>query len=174
MSIRSTIAALEAAGELTSFHPRSRIPPRRRLYLNKQAVKDLTDVNSATNVLVGRGYIQAALEHWVRGERVTGTAKGGRFMKRLESPPKEIWEIRVTVPVVQCRLFGRFAEQDTLVLTKFHTRSMLGKKGSANWTSAMTTCETDWGNLFGLEAPYTGNSIHDYVSENCDDFPLEA
>jgi hypothetical protein len=172
MSIQVLIASLEAAGKLTRYEPRSRHPPKRRLYLTDAALKDLNDPSSAVNALVGRGHIEAALTRWTLGDRVYGDAKKCRFLCRLKPPPPEVWDIRVTEPIVQGRLFGRFAEPDTLILTKFHTRSMLGKMGSPNWISAMNSCQATWAGLFGNLPPYSGTTIHDYVTENCDDFPI--
>ncbi|HVH74509.1 MAG TPA: hypothetical protein VM755_06300 [Stellaceae bacterium] len=138
----------------------------------RPALQDLTNPDSATNILTGRGFIEAALTRWTAGGRVFGDERRGRFLFRLEAPPPEIWEIRVTEPVVQSRLLGRFAEPDTLILTKFYTRRLLGDKGSKEWTAGMTACESIWNELFGVEAPFSGTSIHDYVTDNCDDFPL--
>jgi hypothetical protein len=72
----------------------------------------------------------------------------------------------------QARLFGRFAEQDTLILTAFHTRGHLGKKASRAWHDAMTACVASWERLFPGVPPFSGRGIHDYVSENCHDFPI--
>jgi hypothetical protein len=167
MSIPAKIAALEAAGKLMRYSPRSRHPPRRRLYLTEAAIKDLTDQDSAVNILVGRGFIEASMARWVSGQLVYGDTRG-RFLHRLTAPPPEIWEIRVTEPVVQARLLGRFAEADTLILSKFYTRQLL----ETYWTTAMGECEHSWNSLFDPLAPFTGKTIHDYVTENCDDFPI--
>jgi len=94
------------------------------------------------------------------------------FLFRLAPPPPEIWEIRVTEPVVQCRLLGRFAEPDTLILIKFYTRPLLGDKGSAAWAMAMNLCQSQWDQLFAGAAPFSAASVHDYVTENCDEFPI--
>ena len=140
--------------------------------MGPDATKDLTTA-SATILLVGKGAIVAALDRWVLGDRVYGTKRKGEFLDRLDPPPPEIWEIRVTSPNVQARLFGRFAEPDTLILTKFHTRPFLGKRGSAAWTQAMNHCQTSWDQLFPGTAPFNHlNDIHAYVTENCDDFPI--
>jgi hypothetical protein len=127
--------------------------------------------NSAINLLVGKAFIVAALDRWTLGERVYGK-KRGEFLDRLDPPPPEVWEIRVTVPLVQARLFGRFAEPDTLILTKFHTRTMLGDKGSQNWNAAMAHCDLCWGTHFPAIPHLTASVIHAYVTENCDDFPI--
>jgi hypothetical protein len=172
MSTPAIIATLEAAGKLTRYDRPNRRPARRRLYLTQDALKDLTDRSSAVNLLVGRGFIEAALTRWVTGGLVYGDRRGGRFLRRLLPPPPEIWEIRVTDPIVQARLLGRFAEPDTLILFKFYTRALLGERNSAAWRNAMRTCEKSWQDLFGSVTPFSGTTIHDYITENCDDFPL--
>lgn len=172
MSIQATIATLEATGKLARYEPKSRHPPKRRLYLSATAAKDLYDRNSAVNLSIGRGDIEAAMTQWTLGGRVYGDRKKCRFLCRLKAPPPEIWEMRVTAPIVRWRLFGRFAEPDTLILTKFHTRQMLGRKGSPVWKAAMLACTAEWDQLFGSVLPFSGASIHDYVMENCDDCPL--
>jgi hypothetical protein len=174
VSIKAHIAGYEAAGKLRRYVPRSRHAPRRRLYLASMAMKDFDDPSSAVNLLVGTGFIEAAMARWVSGGLVYGDARKGRFLDRLCPPPPEIWELRVTEPVVQARLFGRFAEPDTLILTKFHTRQLLGNKGSEGWNQAMNHCEKIWNDLFPDIAPFCASNIHAYVTENCDDFPISC
>jgi len=96
MLISATFANLEAVGKLTRYVPRVRQPPRRRLYLAQPALNDLTNPESAVNILVGRGFVEASLVRWTSGGRVYGDDKRGRFLFRLEPPPPEIWEVRVT------------------------------------------------------------------------------
>lgn len=134
-------------------------------------MKDL-DSKSAVSILSGRGAVEAALARWTLGDRVYGDDYGHCFLKRLTPPPPEIWEMRVTEPRPQARLFGRFVEPDTLVLTKFHTRPMLGDKGSREWELAMTACEATWNSLFDAHELFTAKTIHEYVTENCDDYPI--
>lgn len=171
MSIKVKINALVAEGGLLGYPSRRSQASRRRLYLTALAWDDLMNSNSAVNLLGCRGYIEASLTRWISGGRVYGDTRG-RFLFRLDPPPPEIWEVRVTEPIVQARLLGRFAEPDTLILTKFMTRPLLGKKGSTAWNSAMAECANSWGVLFGACAPFSAATIHEYVTENCDDFPI--
>jgi hypothetical protein len=172
-SIQLAIQELEKTGDLRPFVPESRKPPRRRLYLAKPAMQDYDNLSSATNVLVGKGYIKAALTRWTLGDRIYSSngAKGG-FLKDLDPPPPEVWEIRVTEPVAQARLFGRFAAPDTIVLTKFYTRRLLGNKRSPEWSRAVAQCVNCWNSLFGDLPPFAAKTISEYVTENCDDFPI--
>ena len=95
MSMSSKIRSLEAAGDLSRYTPRSGTA-KRRLYLAAPALRDLNDASSATNILVGRGFIEAALTRWTSGGRVYGNKRRGLFLDRLCPPPPEIWDIRVT------------------------------------------------------------------------------
>jgi hypothetical protein len=169
--VQARIKELEAAGLLVRYMPRVPKRPMRRLFLGPDALKDLMDPQSATNLLVGKGFIISALDRWTLGEKVYGK-KRGEFLDRLKPPPPEVWEIRVTAPRPQARLFGRFAEPDTLILTKFHTRSMLGNKGSEPWNQAMAHCEKCWNTHFASIPPFSADSIKAYVTENCDGFPI--
>src|ERR1700730_13678564 len=102
-------------------------------------------------------------------QRVYADDKGrARFLKKLCPPPPEIWELRTTEPRVQARMFCRFTEPDTLIATKFYTRGLLGNKQSRSheWQKAMLSCEQDWNNLFPGIVPFSGKSIHEYVTEN--------
>jgi hypothetical protein len=173
MSIRKHILTLEKAGELTAY--KTGLPAQRRLYLTKRAVKDLVTADGIVNLMALRGMVEAGLKRWIHRGRVYVDEKGKpRFLKPLCPPPPEIWEVRFTDPRVQLRLFCRFAEANTLIATKFHTRQMLGNKGSRNWREAMNECETTWNALFPTFTPFSAKTIQEYVTENCDDFSICA
>jgi hypothetical protein len=172
MSIRPHILGLEKAGKLWRYAPPG-LPAKRRLYLTENAVRDLQDANGIIPLMGLRGMVEGGLKRWVHGDRVFTDLNGKpRFLKDLSPPPPEIWEIRFTDPRVQVRLFCRFAEPDTIIGTKFHTRQLLGKKGSEQWRAALEACEKTWKELFPTFPPFSGKTIHDYVTENCDDFPI--
>jgi hypothetical protein len=171
-SIAGRLAGLEAMGRLVRFRPVSRFPAQRLLYLAEQAIRDFNDRCTAVNILVGAGAIEAAMVRWVLGGLIYGNGRRGLFLDRLEPPPPEVWEIRVIEHNPQARLIGRFAQPDTLVLTALHTRGHLGKRTSRAWTDAMTSCVASWERLFPGMPPFNGPTIHDYVSENCHDFPI--
>jgi hypothetical protein len=106
--------------------------------------------------LVGKAYIVAALDRWVLGEKIYGR-KRGEFLDRLKPPPPDVWEIRVTVPAIQARMFGRFAEPDTLILTKFHTRAVLG-----DWP-APGSADTELGVFMGPEVSHGETEVYTRV-----------
>ena len=174
MSISSILRLLQDAGTIFPYRPAlTRQRARRRLFLTTKAESDRTDPGSATNLLCGSGFVHATLDRWVLGGRVYG-GKRGRYLADLVPPPPDIWEIRVTEPSVQARLFGRFPEPDTLILTGFHTRNLLGPKDSRAWADAMADCVRQW-DAFNPALPvFQAASIHAYVTENCDEFPIKA
>src|SRR3712207_75568 len=136
MSIAAMLRQRCATGDLVMFKPeQSRRPPRRRLFLSRELHRDLGAGHSAIGVYRAAGHIRAALTRWVSGGEVYR-----RFLKRLDPPPPEVWEISITEPVVQWRVFCRFAEADTLVATAAHTRQHLGKRGSQAWQDATGAC----------------------------------
>jgi hypothetical protein len=178
MSIEEKIAELEGTGRLTRFEPPSVRPLRRSLFLGGDALREFNDPHSATNVLVGRGRINAALVKWVTNGQVYASNGKPRFLKRLCAPPPEIWEMMVTEPGSQGRLFCRFARPNTLILLNLHTRNHLGKKHikkkerSHNWETAMKQCADCWNALFPKMPPFSGPNVHAYITENCDDFEI--
>ena len=173
MSIRDRLIELEALDPpgAVRFVPTGRRPPLRRLFLVDKAIKDFNDPASAVNLLAGHGFVESAMARWTLGDLVYGDKRKGRFLSRLDPPPPEVWEMRVTEPTVQARLFGRFGEPDTLILSRFHTRPMLGDKGPA-WDQAMAETVSCWNRLFPNDPPFSGPDIHSYVTENCDVFPI--
>lgn len=173
MSIKERLQDLEQATPpaVTRFLPPGQ-PAKRRVFLTAQARKEFEDLNSAVNLLGCRGRNYAALTKWAAGGRVHGNTKRGLFVDSLDPPPPDIWEVRVTEPLVQTRFIGCFAEPNTLVLMRLHTRRYLGDKGSQAWIEAMNGCAADWSKLFPTHTPFSASTIDQYVTENCDDFPV--
>jgi hypothetical protein len=178
MSISERIRLLEAATPpmIQRHIPLSRRKPRRRLYLADQALREYLDDGSAVNLLVGRGFIASSMSRWVLGELVHGDKKRGLFIDRLERPPPDVWEMRVTEPSVQARVLGFFAEPDALVMMRMHTRKFMGNRHPTRrdqWDETMDQCWATWAKLFPGEQPLSGLTIHEFVTENVDDFPLK-
>ena len=136
----------------------------RGLWLAPEPQKVMDDVSSAIILLGARPYVQSALERWVGGGlmrvRLSGR-KPGASLARLEPPPSDIWEFRVTEPVNQVRVFFRFADKDLVIVTNMHTRRMLGGKNSLAWPNAMKVSESEWVKLFPGETPHLGNRVND-------------
>jgi hypothetical protein len=178
MSIAAVIAQLEAGESIRRYMPaRTRLPAKRALFLTRRAMRDFDDPHSPTNFFSNPAQIIAAMDRWVLGQRVwsverRGQPPAGGFLKRLDPPPHEVWEVRVVEPRPQVRLVGRFAEKDTLLLTGFYLRDRLGDRGSAQWAAAMSDCDNDWNLLFPGIPSFAKATIHEYVSENCDDYAI--
>lgn len=169
--ISAKIASLEAARKLVRYEPR-RVKAVRRLYLCEQAVKDVTEASSALAVMRLQGSVLAVFDHWTAGRRVWVDASGKpRLLKPLYPPDPKVWEMLVLEPGAQVRVFFVFAEPNTIVATHARTRNFLGKKNSANWLDAKAQCMRTWSELFDVP-PFEGKTISDYVTENCDAFPI--
>jgi len=172
MSIKNQIAEHEKAGRLMRFAPPDVVPAKRLLFLTEEAFGQFVDKNSALSLFGCLGEVRAAMVRWAKGERVYRA-----FLKPLDPSPPATWEIKITAPTPQVRLFGRFAYGDTFIGTKFYTRPMLGsrkgrKKGPDQWDIAKSECEATWDTLFPNSDPFTAHKVHEYVTENCDDFKL--
>jgi hypothetical protein len=175
MSTADALKALQTSGSLTPWIPMlTRRTPKRRLYLTPEALNDLRNPDSALNLKASsrgqtRGRIEANLDHWVLGGHVY-LSRQRRFICRLSPPPPEIWELRVTEPTPQVRLFGRFLEPDTLVITKMRMRDELGDAGSRAWETAMRDCAKRWAALFPTTPAHSARTVHEYITEKCDDY----
>jgi len=175
MSIVVLLAQHESDERVLRYVPDGKRKARRRLFLTAEAVQEYSNNSSAVNLLVGRGQIKSAFDKWTLGGRIHGDYRNGkivkgRFICPLHPPPNDIWEIRVTEPVNQARLLGLFVETDTFLLTHLYTRRVLDE--GEGWSNSMKRSEDAWKALFPNNLPFKGISIHDYVSENCDNFPI--
>jgi hypothetical protein len=169
--VSKEISDLEAQGKLVRYAPQRRVA-KRRLYLCDQAVKDVTSPQSALAALAIQGRVRDVFERWTRGDRVWVDAAGKpRFIKPIFPPAPEVWEMLMIEPGAQVRIFFVFAEPDTIIASHARTRSFLGRKNSQNWIDAKNDCMTAWKKLFPHE-PFKAASIHDYITENCDDFAI--
>jgi hypothetical protein len=165
------LAALESQGRLVRYQPRFG-KPQRRLYLCEQALKDVSSPHSQLAILGLQGAVLAVFEHWASGKKVWVDPDGKpKLIKPLYPPDPKVWEMLALEPRAQVRIFFVFAEPNTIIATHARTRSFLGKKHSANWIEAKSDCMKAWCSLFGC-APFQGNRISDYVTENCDEFTV--
>lgn len=175
MSTVNLIVSLESSNKIVRHRPDGNRKAKRCLFLSEAAAREYNNDQCAAILLAKRGPLKNALDHWVLGRCVWGRESRrifteGRFLKPLRPPPDHIWEIKITEPVVQVRLFGLFIERDMFLVTNFHTRGFLDQDD--NWTKAMTESADQWSALFGNQKPHVGTTIGDYVSENYDDFPI--
>jgi len=170
MSIRQQLKALEGLDppRLWRF-PSVGGNAKRRLFLGGQALTEYNDLNSASNFAVGRGVMVAQFTRWTRGDLVWRIGKRGGFLDSLHPPPEEVFELKIIGPTYHVRGIGVFAEANTLVVLRLHTRAYLDGK----WEQEMLGALSDWDNLLPGISVFKGGSILDYVTENCDDFPLK-
>jgi hypothetical protein len=171
----SLVGELENAKKIVRYKPDGNRKAQRCLFLTSDAVKEYNNDQSAAILLAKRGPIKNALDHWTLGKRIWGhESRGkfseGRFLKPLHPPPHHIWEIKVTEPIIQIRLFVMFIERDMLLLTSLHARGFLDEND--NWKKVMEASAKSWASLFPNNNPLVGQSIGDYISENYDEFPI--
>lgn len=170
MSIIPFIQTHEGTGALRRVPPPKGQSAGRGAYLAMDAQKSMDNTSSALAVLGGRSYAQAMLERWVSDKPMRARLRGkrrGAFLARLDPPPPEVWEFRITEPNVQFRAFARFATADLVIVTHILSRQLLGKFGSAQWKSAMFDCVARWDQLFPGQTPFQGNTVYDYITSNC-------
>lgn len=175
MSTANLVGNLENAKRIVRYQPDGNRNARRCLFLTADAVKEYNNDQSAVILLAKRGPIKNAFDHWTLGRRIWARESGGvytegRFLKPLHPPPPNIWEIKVTEPVVQVRIFGLFIKQDNFLVTSFHTRRFLDE--GQNWLDVMNKSSDAWNLLFPTVSPLVGSKIGDYISENYDEFQV--
>lgn len=175
MSTEEQLAKLCEEGLLRKFVARSRRSSKRRLYLTKYASEQIDSPYSNIGLFGVTGEVEAAMAHWTLGEHIYSDDEGNAsFLKRLKLPPPEVWNIRVTQPDPQVRIFSRFVLPDALIATHTVLRGDLSEKGrrsTKKWNAVMEACVSSWNSL-ELGAPFSGLTVHDYVTENCDDFSI--
>lgn len=171
MSIEHICGEAERRQLLARFVP-SYGTAKRRLFLTKEAANDLSSRGTIAAMKL-RPAVKARFEEWVSGGRVLseGNEKPG-YLKRLDAPPHEVWEFRITAPSSKVRAIGRFMTPNAYVVTGVYTRNFLGKYGSKAWLQVQQQCVERWKEVFGSFQPFAGNIYADYVTENCDAFRL--
>jgi len=174
MSIEADIASLEGSGKLIKVEPfRSTKPAQRRLYLSEPGSRDLDGSQSAISALGLRADVAAAMTRWIVGEWIYGSPRARRFLHRLDPSPPEVWEFRVTEPFVQVRIVGRFAEMDTFIVSRIHTRDHLGDYGSQAWQDVKDETQEMWDDLFPGRRLHIGTWMHHYIGKDFDDYEIQ-
>lgn len=175
MSIYDTLNALEDEGRLVRYLPPEGIPLMRGLYLTTRFYRELADARTSVHVFGQMPAIRILFNRWVAGQVFVMRLAGSRpdaDLARLQPPPDDIWEFRLTQHAPQLRIFTRFAAPDVVVATNAVNRDTLGNasaragKKSKAWVEAMYDCETEWKRLFGGAKPYRADRIAGYVSKN--------
>jgi hypothetical protein len=113
------------------------------------------------------GTLNNYLAHFIQGGELIVSADPRELvcqLKRLEPPPPEIWEMRVSEPSPGIRVFGRFAHKDIFIALLWEDRILLGPFGSRRWKYFASKCEQDWHKYFPRHNPVEGRSINEYLS----------
>jgi hypothetical protein len=175
MSSKVLIAGNAFLVPVLRYKPKGNRAARRCLFLATDILKEYDNDTSACVSLAGRGPIKSVFEHWTLGQRIYGRKEKGKFVRGafmcpLDPPPPDIWEIRVTQPTNQVRIFGLFTAPNHFLATNMHTRRFLDE--DAGWAEAMKRSAEIWNGLFPNSQPFRGTTVHDYITEKCDDFPI--
>lgn len=87
------------------------------------------------------------------------------YLARLDPGRDEVWEIRSRFPKRGIRVFGRFADTDTLVLLNWEYRDKLEGPGSEEFKVEARKAKAEWRRLFSTYPAHTGTTVHEYVSQ---------
>jgi hypothetical protein len=175
MSIKAHLKSLEGAGKITRFAAPVPFSSRRALYLAPELMKELTNPSSHVNFHKAAADCERMMERWVKGDPMNISLGGpgrGSMLARLDPPPSDVWELRVTDPRPQFRIFCQFAGPDILIATSVENRNLLGEKArgrkrSDAWSKAMYGCTEKCGELLAPFKPFSSDNAADYVTEKC-------
>ena len=86
------------------------------------------------------GYLRADLDRFLDGTILAVAQKpygsNTSYLKRLEPPRDEVWEIRSRDPKPALRVFGRFAAKNIFVALNWASRIDLGGPKAREWRDA--------------------------------------
>jgi len=171
MSIYAPIAAAVKAGTLFPF-PASKLGfPQLRHVALAPKVNDLLFAGTwDEDWNTRRVHLQLELEWFVDGRDISVALpnendpyedKPDANFRLLYKWHDEVWEIRSKMQP-QIRIFGSFATPDYFVALLWEFRCKLG---DPPWKEC-ATCKEVWNRLFPNHPPFTGKTIHDYITEN--------
>lgn len=174
MSMREKLMELEKEGRVHRFPSPKGFNAKRALFMSEELVKAINGANTAVGFYKCKPEVIRLFERWVKGDlikiRMNGHGKGA-FIALLDDPPPDVWELRVTEPKPQFRVFCRFVCEDMIVATSIRTRDELGPrqtktgKKSQAWASAMRDCVSMWSGLFPAHEPHNGKVSSDFLTE---------
>lgn len=166
MSIDDEISHRIGQGRLTVLEPLFG-PFQRVVALSERLYQDFSAALEAEETGERFGRLLADFHFFSRGGHVVvGRGKEKNcFLKLLEPPAGEVWELRSRNPLPSIRVFGRFAMKDYFIATNMEYRTKLGPQGSREWRDEIVGCAAQWRSLFPTYDAHTGADIHDYISE---------
>lgn len=173
MSIENRLIELKNEEELVAFKAPKGFKSKRALFISKSVMNEILKANSNVGFHNCRPHIEAVFDNWVKGVEVAVSLGGsgkGALLARLDPPPPNIWELRVTDPSPQFRVFCMFAAKDILVATQIENRNVLGSKQtktgkkSAAWTKIMQDCNNEWVRLFPNNIPFDSANLDEMMT----------
>lgn len=177
MSIFMRLKELEDAGKVFRVDAPHGFSAKRGLYITEPLKKLLDNPTSSVGFHGGRPHIARIFERWVKGETMTirlGGHNPAAFIAQLDPPPPDVWELRVTEPIVQFRIFCRFVAQDVILATAVRSRNELGKRKTKSgqraqaWKEAMGDCEKQWNDCFPNHTVHPGIEAGHFLTEFVD------
>jgi hypothetical protein len=88
------------------------------------------------------------------------------YLSRLDPGRDEVFEIRSRFPKRGIRVFGRFAECDTLILLNWEYRDLLGGPDTPEFIIEIRKAKATWRRLFPTYDAHSGANVNEYVSKN--------
>lgn len=173
MSIEDQLVAREEDGKIHAFKPPKGFKAKRALYISSSVLKEITGANTNVAFHKCKMDIERVFDSWVKGDefRVSETGSGkGATLAKLDPPPEGVWELRITEPKTQFRVFCQFAKKDVLVATAIENRNILGDKYTANgkfakeWQRVMHGSKNAWDGLFPGCAPVVVSDLNLLIS----------
>lgn len=163
MSIQGLIDGWITREELFSLLPwLPSTKPIRRIYISR-SVKGFIDREEER-----AGQLHADLDSFIGGDTITAsmTPRKARkaYMALLHPAADGIWDIRSRDPRPALRLLGGFARRDTFIGLVLYARKPLGAFGDRAWATAINDCKGEWRRRFHPYLPFTGDDLHDYLS----------
>lgn len=173
MSIEDQLVAREKDGSIHAFKPPKGFKAKRALYISTPVLREITGPNTNVAFHKCKMDIERVFDSWVKGDefRVSATGAGkGATLAKLDPPPEGVWELRITEPKTQFRVFCQFAKKDVLVATGIENRGILGNKYTANgkfavqWQRVMHGSNNAWNGLFSSCAPAVTTDLNLLIS----------
>ena len=170
MSIRDEINARVAEGQLLMMVPMlAGASQPRVIFVTSELFDQISGPRAdSTETAKRMGRLRADFDHFSTGGLIVVSSgrEGTAYMKQLDPPENEIWEIRSRDPKPSLRVFGRFADTDVFVATNMLDRRSLGEQGSRAWRDECIRCGATWRRLFPTYGAHTGANINEYISSD--------
>ena len=111
--------------------------------------------------------MRAYLDAWTEGRLISITDHPYRkpkptFMARIDPAPDEVFDIRCLDPNPGMRVMGCFGDKDLFVALTYAWREDLATV--RDWRNEREACKAAWRRLFPAYQPYSGATLHDYIS----------